>query len=75
MQHTLIAVFDNRGDAQAAKDELYAAGLSGAEIRQNDATGAAGASGASATAGTSGAMARSTSMKKPVANLFPAASP
>src|SRR5450830_1506606 len=39
MQHTLIAVFDNRNDAQAAKDELYAAGFSGAEIRQNEAAG------------------------------------
>src|SRR5450830_488663 len=49
MQHTLIAVFDNRNDAQAAKDELYAAGFAGAEIRHNEAAG----SSATAAAGTS----------------------
>ena len=56
MQHTLIAVFDNRTDAQAAKDELYAAGFSGAEIRQNDTgtTGMAGASAGTSTGATAG---------------------
>jgi uncharacterized protein (TIGR02271 family) len=52
MQHTLIAVFDNRNDAQAAKDELYAAGFAGAEIRQNDGTTGAVDAGTSSTATT-----------------------
>lgn len=58
MQHTLIAVFDNRGDAQAAKDELYAAGFAGAELREGDsATGMAastGLTGSTASAASTG---------------------
>jgi uncharacterized protein (TIGR02271 family) len=33
MQHTLVAVFDNRGDAQKAMDDLLAAGFPGQEMR------------------------------------------
>src|SRR5689334_17634088 len=36
MQHTLIAVFDNRGDAQAALDELLTAGFSRQEVRLSE---------------------------------------
>lgn len=36
MQHTLIAVFDNRNDAQSAMTELLGAGFSRNEIRLND---------------------------------------
>ena len=35
MQHTLIAVFDKRADAERARDALRAAGFSGAEVRQD----------------------------------------
>lgn len=55
MQHTLIAVFDNRGDAQAAKDELFAAGFAGASIRQNDSSSTGGMAGSASSAGMSGA--------------------
>jgi uncharacterized protein (TIGR02271 family) len=37
MQHTLIAVFDNRTDAQAALDELLASGFSRDEVRLSEA--------------------------------------
>jgi hypothetical protein len=42
MQHTLIAVFDNRSDAQEAMDELLASGFSSQEVllSRGDATGA-----------------------------------
>ncbi|GAB3387820.1 YsnF/AvaK domain-containing protein [Massilia agri] len=33
MQHTLIAVFDNRADAQSAHDELLASGFSSGDVR------------------------------------------
>jgi len=33
MQHTLIAVFDNRADAQSAHDELLASGFSSSDVR------------------------------------------
>ncbi len=36
MKRTLIAVFDNRGDAQAALDELVSSGFSRAQIRLNE---------------------------------------
>ena len=49
MQHTLIAVFDNRADAERARDALRAAGFSGAEVRQ-DGVDAAPAAGAAAAA-------------------------
>lgn len=54
MQHTLIAVFDNRTDAQAAKDELSTAGFSGADIRQGGSSSAsmAGGSGAASAGGS-----------------------
>ncbi|MFL6709842.1 MAG: YsnF/AvaK domain-containing protein [Massilia sp.] len=57
MQHTLIAVFDNRTDAQAAKTELYAAGFSGAEIRQNDTGAGTGNTTAANSAGSTDATA------------------
>lgn len=43
MQHTLIAVFDKRADAERARDALRAAGFSGAEVRQDGAAGDAAA--------------------------------
>lgn len=49
MQHTLIAVFDNRGDAQAALDELLTSGFSRQEVRlsEGDPTGATSTTSAS----------------------------
>ncbi|MEO7578940.1 MAG: YsnF/AvaK domain-containing protein [Massilia sp.] len=49
MQHTLIAVFDNRGDAQAALDELLTSGFSRQEVRlsEGDPTGASSTTAAS----------------------------
>lgn len=48
MQHTLIAVFDKRADAERARDALRAAGFSGAEVRQDGAAGDAAAGDAAA---------------------------
>lgn len=39
MHHTLVAVFDNRGDAQGAMDELLASGFSSHEVRLSLADG------------------------------------
>ncbi|MDB5915979.1 MAG: hypothetical protein JWR40_213 [Massilia sp.] len=52
MQHTLVAVFDNRADAQSAMDELLASGFSSQEVRMSEeSAGAIG--GTSATSATS----------------------
>jgi hypothetical protein len=37
MQHTLVAVFDNRGDAQSAKDELLASGFTSTDVSVSSA--------------------------------------
>jgi uncharacterized protein (TIGR02271 family) len=52
MQHTLIAVFDNRSDAQKAMDELLQCGFARDEVRLTEDTGASlgGQSAAGATA-------------------------
>ncbi|WP_332878528.1 hypothetical protein [Massilia sp. S19_KUP03_FR1] len=44
MQHTLVAVFDNRNDAQQAMDELLASSFTSTNVRlsQGDTTGAIG---------------------------------
>jgi len=44
MQHTLVAVFDNRSDAQQAMDELLASSFTSTNVRlsQGDAAGATG---------------------------------
>ena len=44
MQRTLIAVFDNRGDAQSAIEELVSAGFSRQQIRLSEGDPAGGAS-------------------------------
>ncbi|RJG27648.1 hypothetical protein [Massilia cavernae] len=47
MLHTLVAVFDNRGDAQKAMDDLIAGGFSRSGVRMSEGgTGAGGASAA-----------------------------
>lgn len=40
MQHTLVAVFDNRTDAQSAMDELLASGFSSQEVRLSEGSSA-----------------------------------
>ena len=57
MQHTLVAVFDNRADAQSAMDELLASGFSNQEVRMSEA-----AANAMGTTGTTGAMSPTSSM-------------
>ncbi|MFC0252059.1 YsnF/AvaK domain-containing protein [Massilia consociata] len=53
MQHTLIAVFDNRADAQGAMDELLASGFSQQDVRMSGDTGmSAGSTTTGTTAGT-----------------------
>ena len=51
MQHTLVAVFDNRADAQSAMEELLASGFSSQEVRMSQETG-----------DTTGAMSPTSSM-------------
>ena len=53
MQHTLVAVFDNRADAQSAMDELLASGFSSQEVRMSEeATGATSTMSPTSTMGT-----------------------
>ncbi|MDB5933740.1 MAG: hypothetical protein JWQ01_1084 [Massilia sp.] len=54
MQHTLVAVFDNRGDAELAMNELLASGFTSQEVRlsQGDASGISGAATTTGTAAT-----------------------
>lgn len=57
MQHTLVAVFDNRADADRAQDELLASGFSRQDVRlsNSDPTGATDSvSGATTTTTTTG---------------------
>jgi hypothetical protein len=70
MQRTLIAVFDNRGDAQSAIEELVLSGFSRQQIRlsEGDPTGAP--AGAPGTDSTSGAGSIVDSIRNFLGNLF-----
>jgi uncharacterized protein (TIGR02271 family) len=59
MQHTLVAVFDNRTDAQSAMDELLASGFSRQEVRLSEGT-TAGTAGTTDTLSTTGTTTGST---------------
>lgn len=73
MQRTLIAVFDNRGDAQSAIEELVLSGFSRQQIRlsEGDPTGApsatTGAPGSTAAAGAGGLV---DSIRTFLSNIF-----
>jgi len=55
MQHTLVAVFDNRADAQSAMNELLASGFSSQEVRMSeDAGGSLGGTSAMSPTSTMG---------------------
>ena len=72
MQHTLVAVFDNRGDAQQALEELVSSGFSRQTVRlsEDDST-VSGSSSASGTANTTaGDASIGTSIKNFFADLF-----
>ncbi len=58
MQHTLVAVFDNRTDAQSAMDELLASGFSSQEVRLSE--GSTGTTGTMGTTGTTGSTTSGT---------------
>lgn len=63
MQHTLIAVFDNRSDAQKAMDDLLASGFSRADLRLSEG-------GTDTGAGTSGTLPEDESMGESIKNFF-----
>ena len=52
MQHTLVAVFDNRGDAQQAKDALLASGFASSDVRLTEESAGADTAGTTGTTGT-----------------------
>ena len=73
MQRTLIAVFDNRGDAQSAIEELVLSGFSRQQIRlsEGDPTGASSAiTGAPGTESTSGAGSIVDSIRNFLGSMF-----
>ena len=71
MQHTLIAVFDNRADAQSALTELLSAGFDRTSVRLNDeGSGSAGVTTASTTSHTSSNEGVGASIKNFFGDLF-----
>lgn len=70
MQHTLVAVFDNRGDAQNAMDELLRSGFGRGEVRlsEGDPAGSAGTAGTSTRAADDGSI--TASIKHFFSDLF-----
>jgi hypothetical protein len=72
MQRTLIAVFDNRGDAQSAIEELVSAGFSRQQIRlsEGDPTGAPGTVAGHDTAGTSAGTGLVDSIRNFLGTMF-----
>jgi uncharacterized protein (TIGR02271 family) len=64
MQHTLVAVFDNRSDAQKSMDELLAAGFARGDVRLSEGDPAGSA------AGTSAARADEASFGGSIRNFF-----
>jgi uncharacterized protein (TIGR02271 family) len=69
MQHTLVAVFDNRADAQSAMNELLSSGFSNQEVRLNDERGQGGATAGSSTT-TTGASADDESFVSGIKHFF-----
>ena len=63
MQHTLVAVFDNRSDAQKAMDDLLASGFSRSDLRLSEDGTQGGAS-------TSGAVQEDESMGDSIKHFF-----
>ena len=63
MQHTLVAVFDNRSDAQKAMDDLLASGFSRSDLRLSEGGAQTGAS-------ASGAMQDDESMGDSIKHFF-----
>ena len=74
MQHTLIAVFDNRGDAQQALDDLVASGFSRdvARLSEGDPSGQSGLQATSnrSEASAAGATQGSGSIGASIKNFF-----
>ena len=75
MQHTLVAVFDNRGDAQNAMDELLGAGFGRGEVRlsEGDPAGSASAAGTSTRTDDDGSI--TASIKHFFSDLFGSGEP
>ena len=71
MQHTLVAVFDNRNDAQQALDELVASGFSRQEARLSEGDPAGDSASPSGTAGsTASARSDDGSFTSGIKNFF-----
>ncbi|NIA52061.1 YsnF/AvaK domain-containing protein [Massilia sp. TW-1] len=68
MQHTLVAVFDNRSDAQSAMDELLASGFTRDNVNVSSADLAAGSS--ATTAATTTATAQEEGVGASIKNFF-----
>lgn len=71
MQHTLVAVFDNRADAQGAMDELLASGFSRSDVRMSgDSTTGMGAGTTTTTTATHSDTGIGSSIKNFFSDLF-----
>jgi len=69
MQHTLVAVFDNRNDAQGAMDELLASGFTRDNVSVSSADLAAGSS-ATTAAGTTTTTTQEEGVGASIKNFF-----
>jgi len=71
MQHTLVAVFDNRTDAQSALDGLLASGFSHQDVRLSGSASSTGTTaGTATTTDTDGDAGIGSSIKNFFSNLF-----
>ena len=70
MQHTLVAVFDNRSDAQSAMDELLASGFTRDNVNVSSADLATGASATAAATTTTTTTAQEEGIGASIKNFF-----
>jgi uncharacterized protein (TIGR02271 family) len=70
MQHTLVAVFDNRSDAQSAMDELLASGFTRDNVNVSSADLAAGAPATTATTTTTTTTAQQEGIGASIKHFF-----
>src|SRR4051812_7731708 len=70
MAHTLIAVFDNRGDAQGALDELITSGFSRDQVRLSEGDPTGGGSAITGTASATSTDADDGSITSSIKHFF-----
>ncbi len=70
MQHTLVAVFDNRSDAQKAQEDLVASGFSRTSMRLSEDDSSVGGTTTTTTAGSDDGSSIASSIRHFFADVF-----